>query len=65
MVREVPGYFAFFGGYEAARQGFAKCYGCAKKDIGIVGKPVRLLCFDDKQFVVCKKVKDLLSAKRS
>ncbi|XP_022651858.1 mitochondrial ornithine transporter 1-like isoform X2 [Varroa destructor] len=40
MVREVPGYFAFFGGYEAARQGFAKCYGCAKKDIGIVGTAV-------------------------
>ncbi|KAK1786394.1 hypothetical protein P4O66_018093 [Electrophorus voltai] len=36
MVREFPGYFCFFGGYELCRSMFAKTMGRDKEDIGVV-----------------------------
>ncbi|KAJ8280644.1 hypothetical protein GJAV_G00057270 [Gymnothorax javanicus] len=36
MVREVPGYFCFFGGYELSRTFFASYMGRDKEDIGMV-----------------------------
>ncbi|OQR78046.1 mitochondrial ornithine transporter-like [Tropilaelaps mercedesae] len=40
VAREVPGYFAFFGGYEGCRQCFATYYKCHKADIGILGTAI-------------------------
>lgn len=34
IVREVPGYFCFFGGYELSRSLFAQSMGRDKEDIG-------------------------------
>lgn len=36
IVREVPGYFCFFGGYEFSRSVFARYMGRDKEDIGVV-----------------------------
>ncbi|KPP70569.1 Mitochondrial ornithine transporter 1-like [Scleropages formosus] len=36
IVREVPGYFCFFGAYELCRSVFAGYLGAAKDDIGVV-----------------------------
>ncbi|XP_061074131.1 mitochondrial ornithine transporter 1-like [Conger conger] len=36
IVREVPGYFCFFGGYELSRTTFARSMGRDKEDIGVV-----------------------------
>ncbi|XP_023681755.1 mitochondrial ornithine transporter 1-like [Paramormyrops kingsleyae] len=36
IVREVPGYFCFFGAYELCRTAFATYLGRAKDDIGVV-----------------------------
>lgn len=34
IVREIPGYFCFFGGYELSRSVFARTMGRNKEDIG-------------------------------
>lgn len=36
LVREMPGYFCFFGGYELSRSTFAQYMGTDKDDIGIL-----------------------------
>ncbi|XP_026790945.3 solute carrier family 25 member 15a [Pangasianodon hypophthalmus] len=36
IVREIPGYFCFFGGYELSRSAFAHTMGRNKEDIGIM-----------------------------
>ncbi|XP_063060869.1 solute carrier family 25 member 15a [Engraulis encrasicolus] len=36
MVRELPGYFCFFGGYELSRSTFARYMGTEKDDIGVL-----------------------------
>lgn len=42
VAREMPGYFAFFGGYETSRQCFAGYYGCDRAEIGTFGESVRI-----------------------
>ncbi|XP_062872623.1 solute carrier family 25 member 15a [Trichomycterus rosablanca] len=36
IMREIPGYFCFFGGYEMSRSAFAHTLGRDKEDIGVV-----------------------------